>query len=304
MIKDDLIDSFQQDCKLRNFATARVYARTAKNYCRWMEENQMDVFSVTNRELKEYLHYLHEDRHLKFESIRRIFSHVGSFYDYLVDEGMVTSNPIPTFVKRYLSLYKKNDSERRQLVSIQEAAKLVSATLETRDRAIILLFLKTGMRLGEMAKLDVSDIDPERMTLTLKPTAKRSNRMLFFDHETALALQRWLNVRELRKGHDGPALFLSNQGKRICRNHISALVAKHAEVVGLHNPTSPRLDEKFGPHCCHHWFTTHLLRAGMRREYVKWLRGDSIREAIDIYYHIDPEDVRRSYMACIPQLGV
>jgi hypothetical protein len=40
------------------------------------------------------------------------------------------------------------------------------------------------------------------------------------------------------------------------------------------------------------------------REYVKWLRGDTIQEAVDIYYHIDPEDVRKSYMAHIPQQGV
>jgi len=42
----------------------------------------------------------------------------------------------------------------------------------------------------------------------------------------------------------------------------------------------------------------------MRREYVKWLRGDMIKEAVDIYYHIDPEDVRNEYMTHIPQLGV
>jgi len=42
----------------------------------------------------------------------------------------------------------------------------------------------------------------------------------------------------------------------------------------------------------------------MRREYVQWLRGDAIKEAVDIYYHIDPEDVRKSYLAYIPKLGV
>jgi len=42
----------------------------------------------------------------------------------------------------------------------------------------------------------------------------------------------------------------------------------------------------------------------MPREYVKWLRGDAIKEAVDIYYHIDSEDVRRSYLAHIPRLGI
>lgn len=76
-----------------------------------------------------------------------------------------------------------------------------------------------------------------------------------------------------------------------------------AKRVGLHTPGAP-LEKRFGPNCCRHWFTTHLLRAGMSREYVQWLRGDHDGAAYMIYFHIDPEDVRKSYMAHIPQLGV
>ena len=57
-------------------------------------------------------------------------------------------------------------------------------------------------------------------------------------------------------------------------------------------------------HCCRHWFSTWLLRNGMKREYVKELRGDARYEAIDIYHHIDRKDLRDSYLAYIPQLGI
>ena len=50
--------------------------------------------------------------------------------------------------------------------------------------------------------------------------------------------------------------------------------------------------------------TEELLRAGMSRDHVKWIRGDAMKESIDIYYHIDVEDVRKSYMAYVPQLGI
>jgi integrase/recombinase XerD len=49
---------------------------------------------------------------------------------------------------------------------------------------------------------------------------------------------------------------------------------------------------------------THLLRAGMSRDFVKELRGDTRGEAIDIYNHIDKKELRESYMAHIPQLGI
>lgn len=74
--------------------------------------------------------------------------------------------------------------------------------------------------------------------------------------------------------------------------------------MGYHNPESPNLEDHFGPHCFRHWFTTWLLRSGMPREYVKEVRGVVRREAIDIYHHIDREELRRAYLACIPKLGI
>jgi integrase/recombinase XerD len=75
-----------------------------------------------------------------------------------------------------------------------------------------------------------------------------------------------------------------------------------AEKVGLHDPVSPRLEDHFTPHCCRHWFTTHLRRAGMPREFIQELRGDKRRDAIDIYDHIDMDELRRAYLAYIPKL--
>jgi integrase/recombinase XerD len=65
------------------------------------------------------------------------------------------------------------------------------------------------------------------------------------------------------------------------------------------------MKDHFSAHCTRHFFTTHhLMRAEMPREFIQELRGDVRREAIDIYYHVDMEELRRSYLAHIPQLGV
>jgi hypothetical protein len=47
-----------------------------------------------------------------------------------------------------------------------------------------------------------------------------------------------------------------------------------------------------------------LLRASMKREYVQWLSGDAIKEAVDIYFPVDPKDVQEAYLASIPRLGI
>ncbi len=81
-------------------------------------------------------------------------------------------------------------------------------------------------------------------------------------------------------------------------------VANPAEKIGLHDPSSDRLEDYFGPHCCRYWLTTHLRKAGMRREFIQGLRGDSRKEAIGIYDHIDLKELKEAYLASIPQLGV
>ena len=107
----------------------------------------------------------------------------------------------------------KTKFDGRQSISVENAAKMVRATIDTRDRAILLLFFKTGIRRNELITLDLEDLDLQGMSLTLKPTPKRSNRTVFFDDETRRALARWIKSREMRfKKGDQKALFISAMG--------------------------------------------------------------------------------------------
>ena len=209
------------------------------------------------------------------------------------------------FRKYYLRRYKSdNDSESRKLIGVEDASRLVNSILDSRDKCILVLLFKTGMRVGELTSLEVDDVDLDKGEVTLKLKKKRSNRVLFLDDEAIAVLQRWLVARKNRKGVESKALFLSKVGTRIAKRSIEEVIEKHAERLGMHNPGAERLEERFTPHCCRHWFVTHLLRAGMSRDFVKELRGDTRGEAIDIYNHIDKMDLRESYLAHIPQLGI
>ena len=146
-------------------------------------------------------------------------------------------------------------------------------------------------------------MDLENYTINLKPRAKRSNRTVFIDEECALVLQKWLKVRK-QYNPKCNALFVNTRGNRINRNDVYYTIVKWATYVGLHNPDSDNPEDHFTPHNFRHWFTTWLLRNGMPREYVKELRGDARKEAIDIYHRIDPEDLKREYLRCIPKLGI
>ena len=238
------------------------------------------------------------------KTIRLTLTAISFFYEWLIFERQVKTDPAAE-VRRRLQTYKTDGEEQtHKIISVEEAAELVQSLVDIRDKSLVLLLLKTGICRGELLSLDVDFINWQNHSVLLKPTKKRTNRIAFFDEEAAYYLKRWLAVREGRRGSEGAALFLSTRGQRLQRSGIDAIVRRGALQAGLHDAGSERMEDHFSAHAARHFFTTHLLRAGMKTEYVQWLRRDAIKRAVDIYFHISPEDVRKQYLVHVLRLGI
>jgi integrase/recombinase XerD len=296
----DLIEAFNKDLQLRGVTTSPTYVRWVKNFAQFYGG---DLTKVGKEDLKKYLGHLKE-RKLRENSIKYIFACLSAFFDYLVEEGAIVVNPVISLRKTYITPNRKARYRERQIISIEDASKLVNSILDIRDRTIVTLLLKTGMRRHELVDLDVSDVDMEEMTITLKETPKRTNLTVFFDPETKELLRIWLSYRQTRVKSGETALFVSQYGSRISGVSIGILVEKHAERVGLHDPKSKDPRARFTPHCTRHFFSTQLLESGMPGQYVMELRGDAPAGAIDIYNHINRKKLKESYLAHIPRLGI
>lgn len=305
---DQIVEDFLKDCHLRNMTDETVvnYRSNMRIFLGFLKEKNVSFEKVGGQDLKQFLQYLKVERGNSMKRVNNYFSTLSTFYDFLLSEHMVSSNPISPIRRRYLRGYKKERrSGERRAISVDEMSMLVNSILDPKYKAIAVLFAKTGVRRGELINIDIDDVDFKGLSIILKPCAKRSNRRVFFDDECARVLKIWLQRREgYGNGSNHPALFISKMGTRLQRSQITRKINYYAELVGLHNPSSKRLEERFSPHYFRHWFTTWLLRNGMSRDYVKELRGDCRKDAIDIYNHIDKEELRKSYLACIPQLGV
>ena len=297
------LENFKLDMEARGLA--KISQATIKwavqRYLRWCYTNNLDAEKGLRDDLVSYLSHLRESR-LKQRSIKSDFSYLSIWFSYLVERGTLASNPIPSISKRYLKSYKA-ETPQRKMLTIEEAAKMVQATLDSRDRCVLLLLFKTGVRRHELSELDITDIDLDDQSILLKPTAKRSNRTIFFDAEAKYALQKWIKNRDRRRIDDQEALFVSYSGRRLSNAAIDRIVLKAGARVGLHDAEAKK-SENFTVHCARHFFTTCLIRSGMPRDYIKELRGDARREAIDIYNHIDKKELKESYLAHIPKLGL
>ena len=301
---DRLIEDFLQDCTLRGMTKITVlhYGYCLKNFLTYLAGK--DPVEVNKEILRGFIEYLKAQGKSQ-KTVENYFSVLSTFYEFLTFEDHISANPILPVRKRYLRRYKdNNDGQARKLISVDDMARLINSTMDVRDKAVITLLAKTGVRRHELVELDVSDVDFIENKIRLKPTAKRTNRTVFIDDECSFILRRWIKVREGMNKKDIPALFINADGERLNRSGVYNLVVEAALRVGLHDSQSERLEDHFGPHCCRHWFCTHLFRNGMRREYIKELRGDGRKEAFDLYNHIDLKELKEAYLACIPQLGI
>lgn len=303
-----LIENFAEDARLRGLTkeTLRAYLSYLGILSGFLGTRGTGFVDTDAGLLKDVLRFV-LSRGVKAKTVRAYFSALSSLCDYLQYEGLIPANPVPPFRKRYLRDYKKRRGEDdgvRRLLSVEEARLLVGSTLDPRDRAMVYVLAKTGVRREELIAMDVDEVDFMAGAIRLKPHPKRSNAIVFFDDECARALRAWLRAREeYALGCGEPALFVGQHGGRLRRQGVYEAVVGQAIACGLQTADEKTPGRRVTPHVFRHFFTTMLRRNGMPREFIKWLRGDARNEAIDIYDHIDPDEVRKAYLACVPRLG-
>jgi len=305
-----LLELFVEDCRDRQLTdeTIRRYRSSIRQYLAYLEQQRASILNVDKHVLHDYIRQ-RRSQGIDQKTLENDLSGIAGLYEYLVFEDHMEKNPVPGVRKRYLRRYKEESDgdveSPRKLLTVEEMSLLINSVIDTRDKVIMTLMAKTGVRRGELIAMDFDDVNWTEQSITIKRNQikKRSGRTVFFDDETARLLKRWSSQRE-KMNPSTKALFIGEQGGRLKRNGVYSMVAKYAQRVGLHNPGSTRTEDHFSPHCFRHWFTTHLRRAGMDREFIKALRGDRRREAIDIYDRIDRDELRRAYLAFVPQLGL
>ncbi len=122
-----------------------------------------------------------------------VFSALSSLMEFLEFNDEIDTNPVPSFRKRYLTPYKRQGGVElpRFCPTTEQVRTVVSLAPDSRDKAIHILFAKTGLRKKELRALDVDDINLVEKYVMAKPSAKRTGRKLPLDDECCLFLAEW-----------------------------------------------------------------------------------------------------------------
>lgn len=227
-------------------------------------------------------------------TIRLEFAALRSFYRFLCERKGLATNPLHVVslpkAEKHLPVFLTTSQIEALLRAPHEAEREKQAPewLPWRDAAILELFYSSGLRLAELAALNVRDIEP--FNETVRVLGKGSKERIVPVGEPALeAIQHY---RQRAKVESGP-LFISKLRKRLGQASIWSLVKKYLRLADIPVPASP--------HKLRHSFATHLLDAGADLRSVQSLLGHASLSTTQIYTHVTSERLKRAYDQAHPR---
>lgn len=227
---------------------------------------------------------------LSTHSLRTHLSAIRVFFNYLVDRKIIASNLILSIKPPKMPMRLPKSIEASRLATIIE--QVPKDYLEIRDKAIIELFYSSGLRLEELANLDLNDIDLETQEVRVNQGKGDKDRIVPLGAQARDALILWLAVRsQLLKDVKAPipvrAFFLNRYGQRISTrqisNRVKAFATKSGTGVNLH------------PHLLRHSMATHVLEGSRDIRAVQELLGHANIATTEIYTHLNFEHLAKNY---------
>ncbi|MCC8122590.1 MAG: tyrosine recombinase XerC [Oscillospiraceae bacterium] len=243
------------------------------------------IASVTLTDVYSFMNYLSRDRALGAAGRARKISTIRSFYKYLTNKAkLLDHNPMQD-----LDSPRQRKSLPRYLTLKQSLALLehVDGTNKERDYCILTLFLNCGIRISELAGLNLKDVQGDQLRVLGKGNKER---IVFLNAACLAAIQDWLAVRDTTAVSDPNALFLSRTRKRMTTDGIHYMVKQRLKKAGLDST-------QFSSHKLRHTAATLMLQNGVDVRTLQEVLGHEHLNTTQIYTHVDNENLRTAAQA-------
>ncbi len=270
--------------------TASNYARDLRALAAFAERGNLASWSSIDSQHVRVFAAREHAAGLGPRSVQRRLSAVRGFYNYLLRERVVTSNPAadvraPKAAKRLPGTLDVDQINHLLDVPPEDA-------LAVRDRAIMELFYSSGLRLDELVSLDGAHLDLADRTVRVLGKGRKV-RIVPVGRKADEALRLWLRERGALASPDETALFVGKNGSRLKHRAVQLRIAYWARRKGL--------PAHVHPHLFRHSFATHLLESSKDLRGVQELLGHADISTTQIYTHLDFAHLARTYDASHPR---
>ena len=263
------------------------------------KRRNVEISSIDNLTIRDFMAGLYE-RNKKKSSIHRKVAALRTFFRYLCREGILEVNPARMVASPRVERKLPNHLTIQDMIRFIETPEL-DTVLGKRDRAILEILYASGLRVSELASLNLGDIDFENQTLRVKGKGRKERIVPFGDHARA-AIETYLSVRgellieasrERPERFDPLAVFINYQGTRITTRSVARMIDKYVKIcAGIH---------RLSPHALRHSFATHLLDAGADLRTIQELLGHARLSSTQVYTQVSMEKLMEVYDKAHPK---
>jgi integrase/recombinase XerC len=267
---------------------------TEKGFFQFLKLRKIESLDKTDKwVMRDYLAYL-SNQGIAKASIARKLSAIRSFYHFLAREKIIPNYPLEH------SVSPKLDKRLPSFLTIEETTRLLNAPdLSTpyglRDRALMELIYAAGLRVSELANLNLENINIESREIRVWGKGSKE-RMVLIGEMAVIALNNYLACGrpELvsKQDKNSKALFLNRDGGRLTERTVQIMMHDYAKAANI--------DKDVHPHLLRHTFATHMLDGGADLRVVQELLGHSNLSTTQIYTHVTQNQARKVYLSAHP----
>ena len=262
----DLLTIIEREMKLRNYSpkTIEAYVHVVKDAYAFFKR---PLREITAEQIKEYL-YAKQQKNLSSQTISLYANALNFLYSQIYHQA------------NFSKLRHPKRSQRLPVVlSREEIKRLIEQTNNAKHRAIIGLAYAAGLRVSEVVKMRVRDVDLEGLTVTVRQGKGQKDRLTVLSESLRLALATQI------AGRPGEEyLFVSERGGRLTEATAQKVFVQCLKKTGIQKEAT------FHSLC--HSFATHLLENGVDVRYVQELLGHANIRTTQIYTHVTNPSIK------------
>ena len=301
---------FLIDEKDASVYTQRNYRQALDEFDKWYRKANVSPVRWAELKRNDFRLFLRQlgRRELSQAAIRLRFSALNSFYKFLMRRGLVEASPVkgvtlpkpakrlPQFltIDQMIALLNAPEAEyNAERLAKEGTSKKVRKALYLRDRAILETIYSCGLRIGEMCRMTVDEIDFEESAVNVQGKGKKE-RQVPIGRAALDAIQGYWQHLAKPPAIDEPVFFTSETKRTpVYPRLVQIRLKKYLNTC--------KLDATLTPHKLRHSYATHMLDAGADLRSVQELLGHSNLATTQVYTHVTTERIKRAYDEAHPR---
>ena len=267
--KESYIKELSDLLKLKgySFKTRKSYISHFRRMIEYFNKNPQDV---SQSEIRSYLVYLLDSKDVSHSYINQIVSVVKIYYNEILKNTVSLDVPRP-----------KKQRKLPSVLSQEEVIKILDSIKNIKHRTILYLIYSAGLRNGEVVRLKIEDIDPDRMLIRVVQGKGAKDRYTVLSQVAYEMLKQYLQLYK-------PETWLFPGG-----NGNGHLVERTVEKIFEKACFNAKIIKDASPHTFRHSFATHLLENGTDIRFIQELLGHASSKTTEIYTHVTQKSIQK-----------